>query len=86
VPPDAWTFSIQTPSEVAADTALSHRVGDVVEFQIQENAVTFLDERADDWTALRGKQSAAYFEPSGHPAKGIGERRGLGRGLDVECD
>ena len=47
VPPDAWTLIIHTPSDCRRDR-LRDRVRDVVEFQVEEDAVAALGQCANE--------------------------------------
>ena len=66
---DAWTLTIQTPSGVAAATAVADGVRDVVKLQIEEDAVAALGERAHDRGPFGGEQPAADLESADGPAQ-----------------
>ena len=61
-------------------------VGNVVELQIEEDAIPASDEALDDGRPVAGEQTAADLEAADGAAKPVGERvRGLG-GVDVKRD
>ena len=62
------------------------RVGNVVEFQVEEHAVAALDERPDDVRAGGREELAADLESADVAAKAIGERERLRGARDVEGD
>ncbi len=72
-PPDAWTFTIQTPSRVAAATAPRDGVRDVVELQIEKHAIAARDQFLDDRRPVAGEQAAADLEPADGAAKAVGQ-------------
>ena len=63
-----------------------HRVGDVVELQIQENAVATFGQRADDGRPLESEKAAADLETAGYAAEVLGECQRAVAVFDVERD
>jgi hypothetical protein len=68
----------------------SHRaadlVRDVVELQVEEDAVALLDEAADQPGAFRREQRAADLEAADGAGEGGGVTGGVGRGRHIEGD
>ena len=84
VPPAACTFTIHTPSDVAAATAVRDGVRDVVELQVEEDAVAAARQRADDVRAFGGEEPAADLEAADDAAQRVGQRDRRRAVLDVE--
>ena len=79
LPPPAWTLTIQTPSDGRGRDGGRHRVRNVVELQIEEDAVAALGERPHERRPFGGEQAAADLEAADGAAKRVGQRRARAR-------
>ena len=84
VPPLAWTFTIHTPSSVAAATAVATVFGMSWNFRSRNTRSPRSVERPDDRRAFGGEQPAADLEAADRSTQRVGEPQRLGARLDVE--
>ena len=74
-PPEAWTLTIHTPSDVAAATALATVFGMSWNFRSRNTRSPWSDQRPNDRRSFGGEEPAADLEPAGDPAQRVRERR-----------
>ncbi len=85
-PPAACTLTIQTPRRTAAATAPATVFGNVVELQVEEDAIAAGDELLDDGRSVAREQPAADLEAADRSTERIGQCACFSGRIDVEGD